>query len=429
MPRLARPINCVAWLRCVLLLPLLGAIAAACSSVAPSSVPTARPEVTLIAAATPVPPPPAYPIATLTAALAPASQSTIQLVRRVDALHGWALAGQRLRWTDDDGAHWRTIAVPLTERQSIANAFFLDARNGWLIVAGSHDTVKLAAQFSVLRTRDGGATWEAFPLTHYTDCYNCLWRGTGDILSGGERDSLMFLNEREGWSQIDRTETMNSFHADIFHTTDGGRTWLKLPSVFASGAFAFHTPRDGWQLGACCTGAPDQIQQTHDGGQTWQVVEFPDTPDYEVLALPTFFDAAAGVLPVAILDTQSNDTGRVVFYSTRDGGQTWRVDTSFDPQPVKSIAFPLGLPAFQAIDRDAWLLGVGRVIYQTANAGQSWRTVSNPAEPADFIRFMFADADHGWSIALKQGCEGSCAVLMRTSDGGRGWKPIDLFEE
>jgi photosystem II stability/assembly factor-like uncharacterized protein len=427
MPRSARSINCVAWLRCVLLLPLLGGIAAACGSVAPTSAPTVRLEATLIATATPAPAPPTDPIATSTAALAPASQPTLQLVRRVDALNGWAMAAQRLRWTDDDGAHWRTLAVPLTERQSIANAFFLDARNGWLIVAGPHDSVKLTAQFSILRTRDGGATWESSPLTHYTDCFNCLVRGGGDIVSGGERDSLMFLNEREGWAQIDRTETMNSFRADLFHTTDGGATWLKLSSVFASGAFAFHTPRDGWQLGACCTGAPYQIQQTHDGGQTWQLVEFPDAPDNQVIALPTFFDAAAGVLPVAIPDAQQQYVAQVAFYITRDGGQTWRVGTSFEPQPVKSIVFPLGLSTFQAIDRDAWMLGLDRVVYQTANGGQSWRTVSNAAEPADFIRFMFANAAQGWGIALKSNCDSSCALLLQTSDGGRGWRPIDLF--
>jgi hypothetical protein len=38
---------------------------------------------------------------------------------------------------------------------------------------------------------------------------------------------------------------------------------------------------------------------------------------------------------------------------------------------------------------------------------------------------MLADAAHGWAIALKNGCGGNCAVLMRTNDGGYGWEAID----
>jgi hypothetical protein len=38
---------------------------------------------------------------------------------------------------------------------------------------------------------------------------------------------------------------------------------------------------------------------------------------------------------------------------------------------------------------------------------------------------MFADATHGWGIALKNSCEGSCA-LLRTNDDGRQWDAIDV---
>ncbi|MEP7188515.1 MAG: hypothetical protein ABI901_04890 [Roseiflexaceae bacterium] len=435
MPRSARS-NTIAWLRCVLLLPLIGGMAVACSSADPTVAPTVRsevlavPKVTLIAAAMPAPTSsaspsaaaasaptsPAYPIATPTATPAPVLRPTLQLAQRVDSMHGWAMAAHQLRWTDDGGAHWRTLAAPLTERQSIANAFFLDINNGWMLIAGPDDPVKLTAQFSILRTHDGGATWESSPLTHYTDCFNCIDRGWGDILAG-QSDALMFLNAREGWAQIDRSETVLSLHADLFHTTDGGSTWQKLPTMPVSGAFAFHTPRDGWQLGACCGGAPAQLQQTHDGGQTWQLVEFYNAPDYQAIALPTFFDAATGVVPVAIRDAQFNYVGRVDFYTTDDGGQTWRAGTSFS----------LGGSTFQAIDRNDWLLGTNHAVYQTANAGQSWRTLSNAAEPVDFIRFMFADDMQGWAIALKPGCGGNCAVLMRTSDGGYGWEALNPF--
>jgi photosystem II stability/assembly factor-like uncharacterized protein len=345
----------------------------------------------------------------------------------VDALHGWAMAARRLRWTDDDGANWRTIAVPLTERQSIANVFFLDTYNGWLLVAGPHDAIKLAAQFSVLRTRDGGATWESFPLAHYNDCFHCINRGWGDILAG-QSDSLMFLNDREGWVQIDRTETANSLHADLFHTIDGGSTWQKLPSMHTSGIFAFHTPRDGWQLGACCVGAPAQLQHTHDGGQSWQMLEFQAGLEYQAIGLPTFFDAATGVAPVAIPDAQQQYVGQIAFYSTDDGGQTWRAQTTFELQPAKPLAFPLGLSVFQAINRNAWLLGLDQTVYQSANGGQSWRILSSAAEPASFMQFMFADDVQGWGIALKPGCGGNCAVLARTNDGGYQWESLNILE-
>lgn len=144
-----------------------------------------------------------------------------------------ARAGQRLvavgprgviLVSDDDAAHWRQASVPVSS--DLVAVTFKSATQGWAV---GHDG-------EVLHTADGGSTWvrqldgeQAAKLM--TDYYA---KQQGDsaalkasreeaqrfVADGGGRPFLdvWFDDERSGW-------VIGSFNI-IFHTEDGGRSWV-----------------------------------------------------------------------------------------------------------------------------------------------------------------------------------------------------------
>ena len=74
-------------------------------------------------------------------------------------------------------------------------------------------------------------------------------------------ESLLFLNENEGWA----------FGREYYKTTDGGLNWVKVKSVNWDGQFSFVDPMTGWAVARNL----DEIAlvKTTNGGQTWQIIE------------------------------------------------------------------------------------------------------------------------------------------------------------
>ncbi|MCL4560758.1 MAG: DUF1906 domain-containing protein, partial [Chloroflexi bacterium] len=60
----------------------------------------------------------------------------MQDVQLVAPRIGWALAGGRLQWTDDDGAAWKDI-TPVDAPGALMGAFFANAQHGWLAAQSS----------------------------------------------------------------------------------------------------------------------------------------------------------------------------------------------------------------------------------------------------------------------------------------------------
>jgi len=69
---------------------------------------------------------------------------------------GWALDGDRLFWTSDNGQNWDDI-TPVNTQQGVSKAFFLDVKTGWAILSGSDGK---GASLTVASTRDGGKSWQ-----------------------------------------------------------------------------------------------------------------------------------------------------------------------------------------------------------------------------------------------------------------------------
>jgi photosystem II stability/assembly factor-like uncharacterized protein len=99
-------------------------------------------------------------------------------------------------------------------------------------------------------------TTDAFPFLYITTDGGASWQ-TNTSPSG----VLEFINPDVGWA----------LGNDIYKTTNGGQTWVKIKTVNWEGQFVFINESIGWAIAR----SGDEIAPvyTSDGGQTWELVE------------------------------------------------------------------------------------------------------------------------------------------------------------
>lgn len=247
-----------------------------------------------------------------------------------DAQDAWVVAathtGDRtLAHTRDAGASWgRSTLPPLGERAPVA-LHFVDANDGWLLLRRPSSS---NFQFgSLLRTRDGGATWNALPAPPVVG-------------------KLAFVSADVGWLaggvQGDR----------LYLTTDGGTTWRRqvFPGIDDDARLRVPVPRfrgarEGTLALVAGRGSSAQLRvfASDDGGRSWRsAAALPaDSDDARV---PAF---AAPDAQTLVLAPRADDL------ALRTGNASWRHETPASPalRPGGTIA----ALEFSSADR-GWLL-------------------------------------------------------------------------
>jgi photosystem II stability/assembly factor-like uncharacterized protein len=156
-----------------------------------------------------------------------------------DAQHGWAAGLWSLLFaTSDGGKTWQQVTLPAPEGAKRADLNLLK------LFPGAGDTLYIAAERgTVLRSRDGGTTWQYLP----TGSKASLWTGTalpdGTLLVGG-------LGGR------------------ILRSTDEGATWSVL-SAGSSGSIT-QLRVEGKQVWAASLDG--RLLRSSDAGRTWEAV-------------------------------------------------------------------------------------------------------------------------------------------------------------
>jgi photosystem II stability/assembly factor-like uncharacterized protein len=190
----------------------------------------------------------------------------------------------------------------------------------------------------------------------------------------------------------------------LLKTTDGGTTWAGLPVGTFQGltivqALDDHTVFAG---GGCVA------RRSTDGGQTFTSVAF--TPvESSCRAKLRDMSWVSADLGFLLLDDGS-------VFTTSDGGTEFKPRTAVpgtgaaggSARPT-SIAFIGPLTGYAATSE-------GR-IFQTLDAGVSWKLVSGPGSGINQLSFF--DALHGYAV-------GGGGLVLRTDDGGQTWSPKNL---
>jgi photosystem II stability/assembly factor-like uncharacterized protein len=342
----------------------------------------------------------------------------------VSAEEGWILLDQHLYWTRDGGESWDEITPSTLEQSLIAAVFFLDRREGWLLLTNLDDSG--AITYAMAQTSDGGKSWQVTPLSLFE---------AGDVNSLAGAVYLHFIDSQTGWLVIRRATSSNFSEGTLFKTTDGGGSWTQLTIPVGEPVY-FVSSQIGWTAGGA---AGDELYRTEDGGLTW-LGQRPNrslADDQKIFyQLPTFENAEEGVLPVVV--TRSKKTV-VEFYFSSDGGESWQLATSrqLDGERAASEHVPLSV-----FDSQHWIIVVpnsGRLL-SISNRGESTTTISQDPMLAGISELDMVTPNVGWAKYISGSCSTipkspssqgttSCSLdpkLLRTEDGGKSWTTLSF---
>jgi len=294
--------------------------------------------------------------------------------------------------TADGARHWQRQYTG-TGQGAYGTIHFFDAEHGIVEIGPG-----------TYRTVDGGASWrlienplgEAYPSPMVT-----------------------FASPDLGWAVIQDVAGNTSIRRPrLYSTADGGETWRLLPGELPSGADlgpfgaanrpVFTESGEGW-LGGGFISAPI-VYHTTDGGASWHPIEVTPERGRE------FFTSVALIPGGNVLVVATGGSELVNVYLSSDQGATWQTlpQTTSDLENVEFV------------DADDWWTTSDGVIFQTHDAGATWRRVIGLGFPAywNFQTAGVIDADHAWWAMTSEALSTNNGLAM-TSDGGAHWKMVN----
>jgi photosystem II stability/assembly factor-like uncharacterized protein len=292
-------------------------------------------------------------------------------VSAVSSTVAWASGADRtvLR-TTDGGRTWQRLAVPGADALDFRDVDALSATTAVVLSIGSGDASR------IYRTEDGGATWEErFRNADPNAFFDAV--AFGDVQHG-----VAFSDSVDG-RFILRT------------TADGGRTWIAVPperlppALPEEGAFAASGTNVA-MLGVDCIWigtSKSRVLRSSDGGRTWSVHATPvATGQATGIFSIAFRDASNGVVVGG--NYQQEDDARDNVAVTADGGRTW-------VRPSGT-----GLSGFRSVV--TWLPGRGRSLLAIGPRGSDWSAVDGqtwtPAGGEGYDAFSLSPrGDVGWA--------------------------------
>jgi len=222
--------------------------------------------------------------------------------------------------------------------------------------------------------------------------------------------SVCFVDSLYGWIAGDS--------GLIFHTTDGGLTWLKQDthSTHEVQDVFFLDRNQGWGSMFNFTTLPfgTVMLRTNDGGANWISQPYPVENIFMTCIL--FRDSLNGWMggqPHALV-------------RTTDGGASWTqaaIDTSILAFfPVLSIQFYNEQYGYAS----GGMFDIAGVTWHTSNGGEMWYAIDPSQAPADEVHGLHlydsvnvigagGDPDFGYGVGM-----------IRTSDGGENWSYEEL---
>jgi photosystem II stability/assembly factor-like uncharacterized protein len=362
----------------------------------------------------------------------------IQDVHFVTPAVGFAVGSNRLLRTQDGGVTWAQGAPALLSKIRCADAFTCVG------------TTPLGQ--SLMRTTDGGVTMtQVSPAS--AKLFAVGFAGGNRVLAAGEGGVTVMSNDAGvTWSTVGerlpqsftRVRAVSSSlvfavgpKGGLARSTDGGSTWSELgvstseDVVDVSFADAFV----GYAVDAAGTAF-----RTDNGGVSWQILNtgYSATPQ-AVLALDprtvlliggrgilrstdggeSFSRVRARIVATARLFNADRAGGRVFAYGSKNIvastnlGRTWKKVL----RPRKALLASLDFVSA----RNGFVLGQDGQVFKTRNGGRRWSDLSGVGSD-DVNGMSFNSARSGYLTLLRFG-DDTDGYLLRTSDGGRSWRP------
>lgn len=293
----------------------------------------------------------------------------------VDAHLAWASGskGTILR-TTDGGRTWQPRPVPGGAELDFRDIHAVDDRMAYALSIGEGEKSR------IYKTTDGGATWT---LQHV------------NRVSKGFLDAIAFLDADHGLALGDPVDGRFM----ILATDDGATTWKPAPpdgmppalpgeGAFAASGTCLVVGRDGRAWFGTGGAKTSRVFRSTDRGRTWTAHETPvaaGSPSSGIFSL-AFADAERGIAVGG--DYKEPARARDLVALTSDGGRTWRRPSGAPPGGYRSAV------AILPGTRGRTLVAVGPTGSDASiDGGESWRRLGTTG----FDAVGFAGAGAGWA--------------------------------
>jgi photosystem II stability/assembly factor-like uncharacterized protein len=361
-------------------------------------------------------------------------------VHFVTPMVGFAAGDGPLLRTNDGGATWVPLALGALHLSSIRCA----------------DTFRCIATTqsgqSLMRTSDGGVTLTAVSPSSKKLLAVAFGSGSRAVAAGEDGTTVLSDDAGATWAPVGRrlSQEFSRIRAvsaslvfavgpngTLARSTDGGSTWSELGVSTSEDVLdvSFADAFVGYAVDAA--GA---AFRTDNGGVSWQILNtgYSATPQ-AVLALDTrtvllvggrgilrstdggdtFSRVRARIVAAARLFNADRAEGRVFAYGSKNIvastnlGRTWKKVL----RPRKALLASLDFVGA----RIGLVLGQDGQVFKTRNGGRRWRDLSAVGSD-DATGMSFSSESRGY-LALSRFGDDSSGYLLRTTDGGRTWRP------
>lgn len=280
----------------------------------------------------------------------------------------------------------------------------------------------------VVRSQDGGSSWETISEIQYCNPYDMVMTADGRLVVLGSSRTWTSADGGYTWSDTYISNTIfyngaahpteggtvyaagykydgSSWNMSFFSSTDCGDSWTDVPLVVSpntsygrcvavSGSNPDHILVGGYEYQS---GYSPYLFKSEDGGTSFLEV----TP-----AAANYYFSGAAFHPSNPDIILAGDL-TVVFRST-DGGSTW--------SNAGSLTYSYDI-SFSDADHDLVMsAGLNRT-YRSTDAGQTWSTVTAGLS-GDGINWIVPDA-----VSTSTAYTGSSAGFFHSDDGGQSWTP------
>ncbi len=315
--------------------------------------------------------------------------------------------GTATYFTGDGGGHWSSNARP--------------GALGVPHLAGDPVTAFLAEPGRLLRSPDFGRTWAPLPLPASAPEAPFL---LGSVNPGNA------------------AEMLGSAGATVWHTVDGGASWMPdaAPAVVSAMAVDWSTRRlfvsfrsnpsignrpidspGAWGIGgndpqAFAAGhgvvlsrsGAGTLSRSTDGGATF-------VPVGQTLGATSVCGFAFAALPSARVYAIECDSGRIL--RSDDDGATWSVASTIAPVPI-------GSPAVDAASPDRLYVMTSRGTVLSEDGALTFAPLARSTGAPGYARAIFFDVTTAARQWLSRG-ESAPASILRSDDAGATWVEVD----